>query len=217
MSRLEFAKSGKAACISHLDLMRTMSRSFLRAGFLLRHSEGFNPHASISVALPLPLGHESDCELMDFKLKEAVASDEIVVRLNRVLPEGLTALRVTESSRPFREIEYLRHRVELKYDGGTPAGAADTLTELFGSDDITVYRKTKKSEGDFNIAPCIKEKSFSPLPDGIRCEAVLTAMRPMLSPLYLIAAVERYAPALSPSFVRYRRIEILDGSMRRFE
>ena len=30
--RLRFAKSGRAVYISHLDLMRTMQRIFLRAG-----------------------------------------------------------------------------------------------------------------------------------------------------------------------------------------
>ena len=31
--RLRFAKKGRAVYISHLDLMRTMQRAFLRAGY----------------------------------------------------------------------------------------------------------------------------------------------------------------------------------------
>ena len=51
--RLRFEKTGRAIYISHLDLMRTMQRVFLRADCPLKYSEGFNPHALISILLPL--------------------------------------------------------------------------------------------------------------------------------------------------------------------
>ena len=44
--RLRFEKTGRAIYISHLDLMRTMQRVFLRADCPLKYSEGFNPHGS---------------------------------------------------------------------------------------------------------------------------------------------------------------------------
>ena len=56
MSRLRFEKSGDAVWISHLDLMRVFQRAFRRAGFLLRHTGGFNQHAYVSLALPLSVG-----------------------------------------------------------------------------------------------------------------------------------------------------------------
>ena len=43
--RLLFAKEGDAIWISHLDLMRVFQRAFRRAGMLLRHSQGYTPHA----------------------------------------------------------------------------------------------------------------------------------------------------------------------------
>ncbi len=67
-TRLLFSKTGRARYISHLDLMRTFQRVFLRAGIRLRHTEGFNPHPYMVFALPLPVGCESDCELLDFDL-----------------------------------------------------------------------------------------------------------------------------------------------------
>ena len=51
--RLLFSKTGRAVYISHLDLMRTLTRAFLRAECRLKYSEGFNPHPQISIALPL--------------------------------------------------------------------------------------------------------------------------------------------------------------------
>ena len=67
--RLRFEKAGKAIYISHLDLMRVVQRVFLRAGVPLRYSEGFNPHPLISICLPLSVGTESFCELMDFRVR----------------------------------------------------------------------------------------------------------------------------------------------------
>ena len=52
--RLRFEKTGKAAYISHLDLLHVVQRIFLRAGTPLKYSEGFNPHALISICVPLP-------------------------------------------------------------------------------------------------------------------------------------------------------------------
>ena len=63
--RLLYSKTGKAKYISHLDLMATMRRALLRAGIELKYSEGFNPHPYMSVALPLPVGCSSICELID--------------------------------------------------------------------------------------------------------------------------------------------------------
>ena len=36
--RLFFAKEGTAVYISHLDLLRTFQRAFIRAGMVIRHS-----------------------------------------------------------------------------------------------------------------------------------------------------------------------------------
>ena len=38
--RILFSKTGTARYISHLDLMRTMQRVFIRAGLALKHTEG---------------------------------------------------------------------------------------------------------------------------------------------------------------------------------
>ena len=62
--RLLFVKEGRARYISHLDLMRTFQRAFLRADIPIKHTEGFNPHPFISIALPLSLGFSSQCEIL---------------------------------------------------------------------------------------------------------------------------------------------------------
>ena len=90
--RLRFSKTGRAVYLSHRDLMRTMQRAFLRAGYPLKYSEGFNPHPQISIALPLSVGTASRCEVMDFKLKQDADLTELPARLTAVMPEGIRVL-----------------------------------------------------------------------------------------------------------------------------
>ena len=88
MPRALFEKTGMAAYISHLDLMRLFQRSFKRAGLPLTHTKGFNPRPSVSIALPLSLGVESVCELLDFDLEgEKLDCDIIRDRLNAALTD----------------------------------------------------------------------------------------------------------------------------------
>ena len=85
--RFRFEKTGRAKYISHLDLMRTFQRAFLRAGIDVKHTEGFNPHPYISIVLPLSLGSESLCEYLDAEINGRAA--EAVKGLNSALPEGI--------------------------------------------------------------------------------------------------------------------------------
>lgn len=116
MSRLLFEKTGESIYISHLDLMRVFQRAFRRAGLLLRHSQGFTPRAIVSIALPLALGTESRCELLDFELQEA--GTVTLERFNAVLPAGIRVLEVYETGRKLKELVYLRVQVEPEYDQG---------------------------------------------------------------------------------------------------
>ena len=102
--RLRFEKTGRAIYISHLDLMRTMQRVFLRADCPLKYSEGFNPHALISILLPLSVGVGSVCELMDFQLREEVDLAALPERLTAVMPEGIRALEAYPGGRKVREL-----------------------------------------------------------------------------------------------------------------
>ena len=52
--RILFAKYGTAKYISHLDLMHTMERAFLRAGIAIRHTAGFHPHPYVSIPWDSP-------------------------------------------------------------------------------------------------------------------------------------------------------------------
>ena len=82
MLRVLFEKTGNGIWMSHLDLMRVFQRAFKRAGLPLTHTQGFNPRPSVSIALPLSVGVESVCELLDFELDgDPVPCEEICSEL----------------------------------------------------------------------------------------------------------------------------------------
>lgn len=114
--RLRFQKTGKAVYISHLDLMRVVQRIFLRAGTPIKYSEGFNPHALISICLPLSVGMASECELMDFRVTRDVDLAALPETLNAVSPEGVRFLAAWEPERKAAQIKWLRVRCEFEYD-----------------------------------------------------------------------------------------------------
>ena len=66
-----FEKGAPLRYIGHLDLMRTFQRAFMRAGIKVKHTEGYNPHAYVSVALPLsPVQMEYVCHKKAPKMLE---------------------------------------------------------------------------------------------------------------------------------------------------
>lgn len=88
-----FSKTGRMKFLSHLDLMRSLSRAFRRAGVSLRYSQGFNPRPVMSFSPALAVGIESREEFVDFTAGVAL-DPSCVERLNAVLPVGLRFTRL---------------------------------------------------------------------------------------------------------------------------
>lgn len=210
MPRALFEKTGMAAYISHLDLMRLFQRSFKRAGLSLTHTKGFNPRPSVSIALPLSLGMESNCELLDFDLEgEAVSCEEIKERLNSTLTEGIRILEVYDNGDKLKHLAYLSCEVNLEYDDGVPADAADRIRELFQQPELIVEKKGKNGITEQNIVPMIlKIHVEESSPKELRLDALICCQNPTLNPAQLSAAIAKYLPEFAPDFVRISRREI---------
>ena len=211
MPRMLFEKTGNAIWISHLDLMRVFQRSFKRAGLPLTHSGGFNPRPSVSIALPLSVGVESACELLDFDLDGYEAScEEIRSRLNETLVSGVKVLEVYEEARKLKHLAYLDCVVTLEYDGGAPE--ADAVAELFRRETLFVEKKTK-SNGiqDQDILPMIRSLRVEQTDSQtLTISARVCCQNPTLNPMQMVAAIERHAPDLKPDFAKCRRVEVYD-------
>ena len=218
MRRLLFEKTGNAVWMSHLDLMRLFQRAFKRAGLPLTHTQGFNPRPSVSIALPLSVGTDSICELLDFELDGISCScEEIHQKLNDCLVEGVRVLQVYDNGRKIKELSFLQCDVYFEYDDGVPQSAQQQLTELFGREEVVVSKKTKNGVQEQNIIPMIRKINVSAVDHNtVGISALICCQNPSLNPSQLAAAVDRYLPALSPNFVRCSRREVLDQNYNVF-
>jgi len=212
MPRALFEKTGNAVYISHLDLMRLFQRAFKRAGLPLTHTKGFNPRPSVSIALPLSLGVESSCELLDFELEgNSVANGVIASRLNEALVEGVRVLQVYDDMAKLKHLALLECVVTLEYDRGIPDDAQNRIASLFAQSDVIVEKKGKNGPTEQNIIPMIRRLSVTGLTQQeLQLNALICCQNPTLNPMLLGAAIEKYLPDLAPDFTRYRRVEIYD-------
>ena len=212
MYRLLFEKKGNAVWISHLDLMRLFQRAFKRAGLPLTHTQGFNPRPSVSIALPLSVGVESVCELLDFELEGmSLACEKIRSSLNRTLVDGVRVLEVYPVGQKIREIAFLKCNVYMEYDNGVPKNAISQITDLFKREDVLVPKKSKNGIVEQNIIPMIQSLTVRQADEKVlTLEAYICCQNPSLNPVQISAAVERHLPELTPSFCRCSRIEIYD-------
>ena len=218
MLRALFEKTGNAAYISHLDLMRLFQRAFKRAGLSLTHTKGYNPRPSVSIALPLSLGVESCCELLDFELEGETASfDEIKDRLNASLTDGVRILDVYDTGSKLKHLAFLSCLVTMEYDAGIPAGAVNRIQQLFTSEELVVEKKGKNGITEQNIVPMIQEILVAEKNEKELClKAVICCQNPTLNPAQLTAAIEKYLPELKPDFVRICRQEIYNTDRELF-
>lgn len=215
--RLLFIKEAQASYISHLDLMRTFQRVFPRAGLSLRHSNGFHPHPLISIVLPLPVGQESDCELLDFETVEESDGVGVAAALNTGMPAGIKVLDCYPIERPVKELSLLRATMELDFDNGVPVGAVERIRELFTREEVLVEKRTKhKDLAQINIRPMIQSLALTEAENMLRAEVVVMAQNPGLNPAFLGTAVARYLPEFAPDFVRVRRRMLYDAEMKEF-
>lgn len=212
MPRLLFEKVGRSVWMSHLDLMRLFHRAFKRAGLRLKHTQGFNPRPSVSIALPLSVGVESECELLDFELEgESITNQEICDLLNDALVDGVKVKSVYEGGRKIGALALLSCQITLDYSDILPADGSEQIRALFMSESLVLPKKTKSGIQEQDIIPMIKRLSTRQVSaHTIVIDALICCQNPTLNPAQVILAVETYLPELRPELAKCRRIEIYD-------
>ena len=212
MPRALFEKTGNARYISHLDLMRLFQRAFKRAGLPLTHTQGFNPRPSVSIALPLSLGVESRCELLDFDLEVTLDCGEIREKLNASLVEGVYVREVYERGEKINNLVLLQSRLVLEYDRQIPDDVTEQLQNLFSRPELIVEKKGKNGMTQQDIIPLLRKLVLNRASDReVEMIALHCCQNPALNPMQLSAAIGKYLPELSPDYVLCIRQEIFDA------
>ncbi len=207
--RFCFEKNGTSAYISHLDLMKALQRSFVRAGIPVKYSQGFNPHIEMSIVVPLSTGYETRCDLCDLDLVCDEMPANFVEALNAVMPRGMKVLHAGAADRPVREIAYSAYEIVL------PAGDTDAMKALFDQP-VTLEKRSKRGRREVDLRDYIKELSFVAEGDMTLCRCILSAGNDPLNPMYLTQALKNAGLVEEDATAKYIRTGILDENCEIF-
>ena len=187
--RFMFYKVGSLQYISHLDLMRTMTRNITRAGIPAWYSQGFNPRLKITFAMPLSIGTQSECEFFDIKLTEPMSIEELKARVNATLTGEMQITDVYPAERKFTEIAFAEYEIRMVSKSVTP-DTASVLRNLYTSP-LVVVKRSKSGDKEVDISPFIDLRYCEYEDGGITLRALLSAdSANYLNPEYLIKAAD---------------------------
>ena len=169
--RIWFEKKGMIRYISHLDLMRTVTRAIRRSEIPLWYTEGFNPHPYMTFSLPLSLGMESECESMDIKIEGTVTDGEILGKLKAVMPDGIHVTAVTQPVSDPKEIAY--GEFTLDFDGDFDREQVkEAINGILSKDEIIIQkpgkRGHKKVMKEIDLKPLIFDPEITDTENGVR-------------------------------------------------
>ena len=196
--RIWFSKRGRAKYISHLDLMRAMSRAVRRAGLPIWYTEGFNPHPYLSFALPLPLGQEGLREAMDIRLLEGMPLD--ARRFEGVLPEGIEVLGAAQPWCGPGEIAAAAYEIAIPCDD--PEEWRANAEYLLAGGNLTAKKMGKqghrKVEKEIALAPLILSYALELYAGQVHLTCTLAAgSEANLNPALLCEALGGESPQIT--------------------
>lgn len=197
--RLKFKKVGSLQYISHLDLVRTMSKIITRAKLPLWYTEGFNPKPKMIFAAPLSIGTESVCEFMDLRLVDDISPEEAKARLNANMTDEMQVIDAYYTEDKLTELKWLSYSIDITTDNAS-VELAQSCERALLADEVLVKKKAKPWEEapTVNIRPLIKEISAELRGDVIHIDAVLSAdASAFLNPEYVVKALRSACGILS--------------------
>lgn len=197
--RLKFRKKGLSIYYSQLDLQRVMARALKKSGLPVWYSQGFNPHIYMTFTLPLSLGHESECESVDFRLNEEMAEADILKALEGTLPQGIELVGAAAPDYDARSIMYAKYDITLY---GEKNSIINALNSYEAAEQAIVTKVTKKGQKDINLKELIKDITVT---DEKDTEVTFTAIYPAGTPLNI-------NPQLLLDFIKENYgIEVIDA------
>lgn len=157
--RIKFEKTGVMKFIGHLDIMRYFQKAMRRAEIDIAYSGGYSPHQIMSFASPLGIGLTSEGEYLDIEINSEITSKEAVDRLNAVMADGVHIISFRELSDSSKNAMSLVAAADYEItfiEGKEPsANWKEALMEFYHQEEITILKKSKKSETITDIKPMI--------------------------------------------------------------
>ncbi len=191
--RMSFQKTGMAKFISHLDTVRCITRAMKRANVPVWFTEGFNPHAFLTFAMPLSLGFESLCETVDFRLMEKVDLKKLANQINDALPVDITVKEIYVYETSPNDIRWAEYKIVFNNPDEL---LLENAEKVLSADEIMVLKKAKKGrnkvEKEVNIKEHIKSFELEDNNGKLVLKTVLSSGTSVnINPMLLIGALTK--------------------------
>ncbi len=215
--RVWFKKMGMSRYVSHLDLMRAMTRALRRAKVPLWYTEGYNPHPYITFALPLSLGMESLCESMDMRIEGDSTNEDIFDMLKDNMPPGIEIIKVSDPMFDPKKITF--GEFDIFFDCEKNSGeTVDLINDMLSKDELIVQKLGKKGRHkvlkDINLIEFIKTYSVSSFGERVKLTVILPAgSTTNVNPSLLADEIQKRAGGISYTLIRK---QLLTENMEQF-
>ena len=215
--RVWFSKKGRIKYVSHLDIMRCMTRAVRRADIPLWYTEGFNPHPYLNFLQPMPLGVEGVNEPLDIRIEGDISNDKIMENLNNVLPVGIEITRVTEPYMKSNDLAFAEYEIYFEKE----ENLVSKLSKAMDSGELICEKMGKvngrKRVKEVNVSENIKKYSLSEREDSVVMNVILPGGNTKnVNPMNLLDALNRYLDAdMVP--LNIVRLGLLDANLIAFE
>ncbi len=157
--RFDYAKLGRARFISHLELIEVFFSALRRAAIPVAFSGGFRPLPRLRFSPGLPVGAESEHEIVDIDLSERRDVADLALALARQLPEGMTVRQAREvplkCASPDREIGGFSYSIDISSLVDTGVDVDGALAAYDEADALIVRRHTKRGVRETDARPLI--------------------------------------------------------------
>lgn len=162
--QVSYGKDGLFRFASHLDLIRTISRTLDRAEIRLRQTQGYHPKPALSFGPALGLGVESTGEWLELESTDRWSENEFLEKVNACSPQGLRFSRwqpvpqeAPGLNRLIDSAEYMAEpKSPLGEDGPSCKDLAVRMQSLLESDSIPILRKKQEQEKTVDIRPVLQ-------------------------------------------------------------
>lgn len=151
--RINYEVKGSLAFLSHLEVMRLWQRAMLRCHLPIAWTQGFNPRPKLSLGPARNVGVEGLSEYLDAEFDGMVKSTELIEKLNSILPEGVTVLKVREIPQGTKMLEAVINEAVYKVSflNGMPEDAAQKVADLMAAEECLYIRKSPKGEKEIDL------------------------------------------------------------------
>lgn len=173
--RFQVGRTGRLRLLSHLETAEAWIRALRRAGLALASSQGFHARPKVTFSTAMPVGEESEAELMDVVLEKEYDPAQALAALRAQLPDGFTAYTVEE--RPMKEASLMAQLQGHRY----------LLLPDHMSEDMAVKIEALLEKEQWHMERMVKNRSKF---GEKKRKAITIDLRPLVSELACVDAHE---------------------------